>query len=85
MALELSSLLAQASIRKPRRPVAEGMLSIRVCDVRPLVEVPEDLADQAAALLLEVMQDPGLEARYLRGVLPLVAEVHLGANWAETH
>ena len=39
MSLELSSLLAQASIRKPRRPVAEGMLSIRVCDVRPLVEV----------------------------------------------
>ena len=39
MSLDLSSLLAQASIRKPRRPVAEGMLSIRVCDVRPLVEV----------------------------------------------
>ena len=39
MSLDLSSLLAQASIRKPRRPVAERMLSIRVCDVRPLVEV----------------------------------------------
>ena len=50
MSLELSSLLAQASIRKPRRPVAERMLSIRVCDVRPLV-----------------------------------AEVHLGTSWAETH
>ena len=36
MSLELSSLLAQASIRKPRRPVAERMLSIRVRDVRPL-------------------------------------------------
>lgn len=39
MSLELSSLLAQASPRKPRRPVAERMLAIRVCDVRPLVEV----------------------------------------------
>ena len=37
-----------------------------------LLEVPEDLADQAAALLLEVMQqDPGLEASYLKGVLLL--------------
>ena len=50
-----------------------------------LLEVPEDLADQAAALLLEVMQDPGLEARYLRGVLPLVAQVKVGRTWAETH
>ena len=39
MSLDLSSLRAQASPRKPRRPVAEGMLSIRVRDVRPLVEV----------------------------------------------
>lgn len=31
MALDLFSLLAQASPRKPRRPVAERMLSIRVC------------------------------------------------------
>ena len=42
-------------------------------------------ADPAAALLLEVMQDPGLEARYLQGVLPLVAEVKVGRTWAETH
>jgi hypothetical protein len=45
-----------------------------------------DTARQAAAdLLLEVMQDPGLQTRYLRDVLPLVAEVHLGTSWAETH
>jgi DNA polymerase I-like protein with 3'-5' exonuclease and polymerase domains len=50
-----------------------------------LLEVPEDLADQAAALLLEVMQDPGLEARYLKGVLPLVAQVKVGRSWADTH
>ena len=50
-----------------------------------LLEVPEDLAVRAAALLLEVMQDPGLEARYLQGVLPLVAEVKVGRTWAETH
>ena len=41
--------------------------------------------DQAAALLLKVMQDPDLEARYLKGVLPLVAEVKVGRTWAETH
>jgi len=50
-----------------------------------LLEVPEHLAEQAAAVLLEVMQDPGLEARYLKGVLPLVAEVKVGRTWAETH
>ena len=47
-----------------------------------------DTARQAAAaLLLEVMQDPGLQARYLRDVLPLVAEVSVGVGrtWAETH
>ena len=38
-----------------------------------------------AELLLEVMQDPELEARYLKGVLPLVAEVKVGRTWAETH
>jgi DNA polymerase I-like protein with 3'-5' exonuclease and polymerase domains len=49
-----------------------------------LLEAPEAMA-QAAAVLLEVMQDPGLEARYLKGVLPLVAEVKVGKTWAETH
>ena len=39
MSLDHSSLLAQASIRKPRRPVAEEMLSLRIRDDRPLVEV----------------------------------------------
>ena len=43
------------------------------------------IAGAAAALLLEVMQDPGLEARYLKGVLPLVAEVKVGRTWADTH
>jgi len=43
------------------------------------------MAQAAAGLLLEVMQDPGLQTRYLRDVLPLLAEVYLGASWAETH
>jgi DNA polymerase I-like protein with 3'-5' exonuclease and polymerase domains len=50
-----------------------------------LLEVPEDLAEQAAAVLLEVMQDPLLEARYLQGVLPLVADVRMGRSWADCH
>lgn len=50
-----------------------------------LLEVPEHLAEQAAAVLLEVMQDPGLEARYLKGVLPLLAKVSVGKTWHETH
>jgi len=29
-----------------------------------------------------VMQDPGLEQRYLKGVLPLVADVRVGRTWA---
>jgi hypothetical protein len=39
----------------------------------------------AAALLLATMQDPGLEAHYLREVPPLVAEVKVGYTWEETH
>jgi len=50
-----------------------------------LLDAPEAMAQAAAGLLLEVMQDPGLQTRYLRDVLPLLAEVHLGASWAETH
>lgn len=42
MSLDLSSLLAQNSLRKPRRPVAEEMLSIRVRDVRPQVAVGQE-------------------------------------------
>jgi hypothetical protein len=42
--------------------------------------------DHAAAdLLLEVIRDPGLQSRYLRDVLPLVAEVSVGRTWTETH
>jgi len=43
------------------------------------------MAQAAAGLLLEVIQDPGLQTRYIRDVLPMVAEVHLGTSWAETH
>jgi DNA polymerase I-like protein with 3'-5' exonuclease and polymerase domains len=50
-----------------------------------LQESPKPMAQAAADMLLEVMQDPGLQTRYLRDVLPLVAEVHLGTSWAETH
>ena len=45
----------------------------------------EALAQAAADLLQEVMQDPGLQTRYLRDVLPLVAEVSVGRTWYETH
>lgn len=61
---------------------------VRLCHVvhdEILLEAPEAMAQAAADLLLEVMQDPGLQARYLRDVLPLVAEVRIGTSWAETH
>ena len=35
------------------------------------------LSPTAADLLLEGIQDPGLQARYLKNVLPLVADVRL--------
>lgn len=38
-----------------------------------------------AEKLREAMQDPGLEARHLKGVLSLVAEAKVGRTWAETH
>ena len=50
-----------------------------------VLEAPEVLAQDAADLLLTVMQDPGLAERYLKGVLPLVAEVKVGESWADTH
>ena len=43
------------------------------------------MAQAAADPLLEVMQDPALKTRYLRDVIPLVAEVSVGRTWAETH
>jgi DNA polymerase-1 len=61
---------------------------VRLCHVvhdEILLEAPEALAPAAAALLLAVMQDPGLQTRYLRDVLSLVAEVSVGRTWAETH
>ena len=50
-----------------------------------LLEAPEVLAKAAAERLLKVMQNPGLQFRYLRDLLPLVAEVSVGRTWAETH
>jgi len=50
-----------------------------------LLEAPEHLAQSAADLLLEVMQDSRLQRFYLKDVLPLVAEVRIGHSWAETH
>jgi DNA polymerase I-like protein with 3'-5' exonuclease and polymerase domains len=61
---------------------------VRLCHViqdEILLEAPEALTQAAADLLLDVMQDPGLQTRYLRDVLPLVAEVSVGRTWAETH
>ncbi len=61
---------------------------VRLCHVihdEILLEAPEALAQDAADLLLEVMQDPGLQTRYLRDVLPLVAEVSVGRTWTEAH
>jgi hypothetical protein len=49
------------------------------------LEAPEALAQAAAVLLLEVMQDSAPQTRYLRDVLPLVAEVRVGRSLAETH
>ena len=60
----------------------------RLCHVihdEILLEAPEARAQAAADRLKEVMQDPGLQTRYLRDVLPLVAEVSVGRTWAETH
>lgn len=56
---------------------------VRLCHVihdEILLEAPEALAQAAEDLLLEVMQDPGLQRRYLRDVLPLVAEVSVGGD-----
>ena len=61
---------------------------VRLCHVvhdEIFLEAPGALAQAAADLLLEVMQDPVLQTRYLQDVLPLVAEVSAGTSWAETH
>lgn len=42
------------------------------------------LAPAAADLLLDVMQDPGLQARFLKNALPLAADVRVGRSSAET-
>lgn len=51
---------------------------VRFCHVvhdEILLEAPEALAQAAADLLLQVMQDPGLQTHHLRHVLPLVTVV----------
>mgnify|MGYP006266470297 CR=1 FL=1 len=45
MSRDLSALASLFPPRKPRRPVAEEMLSIRVRDVRPQVEVDDPAPD----------------------------------------
>ena len=50
-----------------------------------LLEAPKALAQAAADQLIEMKQDPRLQTRYLREVLPLVGEVHVGTSWTETH
>ena len=57
-------------------PPLPALLDARLCHVihdEILLEAPEAIAQAAADLLLDVMQDPGLQTRYLRDVLPLVA------------
>ena len=49
-----------------------------------LLDAAEALAQGAADLLLEIMQDPGLPIRYRRDVLPLVAAAPIGTCGAET-
>ena len=66
----------------------EELPGVRLCHVihdEIVLEAPEDLAPAAADLLRKVMEDPGLQARYLKNVLPLVADVRVGRSWAETH
>jgi DNA polymerase-1 len=61
---------------------------VRLCHVvhdEIILEAPEALAQAATDLLVVVMQDPYIQTRYLRDVLPLVVEVYLGTSWAETH
>jgi len=50
MSLELSTLAVPCPLRKPRRPVAEEMLSIWVRDVRPLV------AEDSVGVVLLLLQ-----------------------------
>jgi len=50
-----------------------------------LLTAPVELAQQAAQLLKATMEDPVLATTYLGGKVPLVAEVRVGATWAQTH
>ena len=43
------------------------------------------LAPAAADLLLEVMQDTGLQVHCMKYVLPLVADARVGRSWADTN
>ncbi len=67
----------------------EELPGVRLCLVihdAIVLEAPEALAQATADLRLEVMHaGPGLQARYLKNILPLVADVRVGRRWAETH
>lgn len=50
-----------------------------------LLEALKALAQAAADHLIEMKQYPRIQTRYLREVLPVVGEVHVGTSWPKTH
>ena len=85
-AAEAELLKEKSALLMPRlRPELSGVRLCHVIHDEIILEAPESMARAAADLQLEVMQVPGLQTRYLRDVLPLVAEVSVGKTWAVTH
>lgn len=82
-----AELLKEAlTLLMPRlREEFPGALRCHLILVEIVPGAPVDLAPAPRDLLLEVMLNPCLQARYLEKDLPLVPDVRVGLLWAETH
>jgi DNA polymerase I-like protein with 3'-5' exonuclease and polymerase domains len=81
-----AELLKEALANLHRRLQAE-LPEVQICHIchdEIICEAPEHLAQQAAAILQEVMGSAALEAKYLQGTCRLEAEAVIGTSWKET-
>jgi DNA polymerase-1 len=76
-----ADLIKKAMVDLHREIGARGMRSRLILQIHDelLLEVPEDEAEAARALVTQVMEGA------LQLDVPLVADARLGKNWAEVH
>jgi DNA polymerase-1 len=80
-----ADIIKRAMIRVPPALVTAGLKARMLLQVHDelLLEVPDDEVEATAALVKKVMEGATLPALELS--VPLIADIGIGANWAEAH